>query len=341
MNVKKLVYLCISIALLIVSLVFSVDGPSVNAEFAPNKGEAITETTQLSDIIANLPSSQDYYYLENATNENFKSVTMVEEGKAEYNTGFTLNRTLTIYFTEKGAYYQTRGVQSQRTETENGTFNVDLIFDAEIYITNEKVFIKYNRYESKAPAGVEIDEMQVKMFDTIKKNYGKWIDLSYSGPKIDPENPEGLENMTEEEIYKNMLIQETSLQLINAFISINDSNVAQLQGLGAFIATNIDKFLKSENSYTLDSQYNDLLSAYLGGFKGQFNVNLNNPNTPRMHFNGNLSTTNTTLASIEFTTTFKNVGNTSVNVPEEIDYDINDFLGEYFDELFNQMKGEN
>ena len=338
MNVKKLVYLCISVALLVVSLVFSVDGSSVSAEFEANKSETLAEVTDLSDLVSNLPSSKVYYSSEEAASENFKSVTMVEESELnDENSGYQLNRILTIYFTEKGAYYQSKGVQKQRTNSENGVFTITTLFDVEIWIAQGQVFIKYNKYEVDTPKGVEIDEMQVLMFDTVKQNYGKWIDLTYQGTEIDSENPEQYENMTEEEqieLGKQMLIKQTSIALIEQFININDKNVESLQKLVTIVSTNLDKFEKVENSYTLMEEHRDILSAYMGsGMTGQFNVNLNAPTTPRMSFNSN---------DLKYIVTFKNIGNTNVNVPENIKYGIDDFLGEYFDQLIaREMEGEN
>ena len=344
MNVKKVVNLCISIALLIVSLVFTVDGASVTAEFEAGKGEVITETTQLSDLIANLPSSGEYYTVDDATNENFKSVTMVEEGELEYpQAGYKLKRTLTIYFTEEGAYYQSKGIQTTRETTKDGTFETVLDFDAEIYITQGKVFIKYNKYETTVAAGVEIEEDEALMLSIIKRNYGKWIDLTYSGPAIDEENPDSYANMSEEEALKAMLIQETSALIIETFISINDSNVQQLQGLASFVGANSDKFEKAANteSYTLSDDYRDLLKAHMGGFTGRFNVNLTMPTSPRMHFDGSMMVGGETFATLKYTTVFKNIGSTKVNAPSSIKYNISNFLGAYFDKLINDQKGGN
>lgn len=338
MNVKKLVYLCISVALLVVSLVFSVDGSSVSAEFEANKSETLTEVTDLSDLVSNLPSSAAYYTSEEAVTENFKSVTMVEEAElGSDDAAYQLSRTLTIYFTEKGAYYQSKGVQRQRISTENGVFTVTTVFDVEIWIAKEQVFIKYNKYEVNSPKGVEIDEMQVLMFDTVKKNYGKWINLSYKGPEIDYENPEQYENMTEEEqieIGKQMIIQQVSLALIEQFIAINDQNVTSLQALVRIVSENLDKFEKVGNSYTLMEEHRSIVAAYMGGSAtGQFNVNLDSPTTPRMSFYS---------SELKYTVTFKNIGNTSVNVPESIKYGITDFLGEYIERIIaNEMGGEN
>lgn len=351
MNVKKLVYLCISIATLIVSLVFSVDGASVTAKFDANKAEIVTETTQLSDIIDCLPSSSYYYGSEEGVSENFKSVTMVEESKLEITNqvgmlpaGYRLNRTLSIYFTEEGAYYQSQGVQTERKQTIDGCFDIQLLFDIEIYISNKKVFVKYNRYETTAQAGYVFEEMQQMMFDTIKKNYGKWIDLSCEVVEMDEENPDAYENMTEEqqeEFAVQYITSMVSLEMISQLITTNDQNIESLKGLGTFIGTNPDAFTVNNNSFDLLEDYSDAFANYMGGFKGRFNINLQTPATPRMYFQGSLTMNNKVYANMTYKTTFKNIGNTYVNAPESIKFNISDFMGEYIQKLLTNMQEEN
>ncbi len=298
MNVRKLVYLCVSLVLLVVSFVLCVDGEkTVTAQYDLEKAESITDISQLSDIVNALPSSNAYYGStagdgeeedgQDIISDNFKSLTYVEEGsisQRQYGTITELDRKMTIYFTEEGAYYQAIGVQTKAKE-----FNVEfensnlydlyenrsiLTFDFELYVTSGKVFMKYNKWDTTTEvwlmkancstlndsfdwvgkldpdlteeANKEVNKVEEALQETIDANLGKWIDLSVT-EELPEVSEEDAANMSKDELMDYMkvwLAAEASNLLISTYLTMNDSNVSTLLYLMQYVTTNLPLFTK-------------------------------------------------------------------------------------------------
>ncbi len=251
-----------------------------------------------------------------AKNENYTSATFYNKsrGASSYSSTYegmsisyrmTFMRELTIYLTQTAAYYKSVGTimskssYSSAQESESSSNVMD--FDVEFYITSEKSYIKFNKFD--ITTSDTDDEVNFVTTDMLNK----WFDSA-----------EGAEYLLE----------------------MNQENYEILSSINNYFERNkFSNFKQSNNVYTIkDDLVNDFCSFVLGGTlpdnaKGSVKINLSNNTKPTVtliasYSNNDGSGSASSNLYTEDNIVFSNINNTIAQFNANKIYDLNDFIDE-------------
>ncbi len=236
-----------------------------------------------------------------AEEREIKSLTYVENGEMSLSSGtqkVTINKTMTVYFTEEASYYISKGIVVRVNED---TKTVSY-FDMHVYVKKDTTFIKFNDYSSttkeEGDKGEE-DEADYRVINPSKK--GIWI--------------------------------ECSNDISGIFSLINQANIDGFSTLKQYLKEAAEEeeesqLSKEDDIYTLEKKSE--------GYKMSLLYDLSKKETPYMQIatNSKENIGNSTVStSVYSQVEFHNIGNTVIKGDIKAEYVCEDF--EEFNELFN------
>ena len=272
MRVKKIIFLSVSLVILIVSLVLSIN--NFNIKITTSYGsEKINSTTKAEKIMKSLNNmmKKDSNNSDSYEEIDFKNMTISEYSQysifvnneyreyasrdekeyfvSRYNKA-KVKRNMNIYFTETATYYDidlilTSTYESAEISNEIRTVNNTIAFcdiSMDIYIQSDATYLRFNKliiceyYKNKdGKNGDVIDLIDDKGVDIA----GKWIDISNS-------------------MYLSDMIEWTQDFNLSFFDNIQES-IAEYNRGG-------DSFIRQGNVYKMnDEKYRDLLNSISSG----------------------------------------------------------------------------
>ena len=297
-------------------------------------------------------------------------------GNSVITTETDLYHVLEVCFTNTSVYYSCVGESTVTTTYETGA-NSDSAtlfdkaertttsFDVDIYYSKDLIMLRYNSYSLKTeektsvagnwktPEGNDSETaMMNAMFDAVEECFGKWMTVK----EMTEEDMSNLANLTEEEMMIEMLVYETcslfSSAWTDSIVQSTEGNVDYLTRLSTFINTSLSTaFDKIGSDYALKSEAKGpYISAITGvtltpdaledaravssfGLDSDVIVITQNVDLDYMGKEFALAAE----------TTFKNIGNTVVNLKGESVPAVYDVLGaslrKVFTDLMNQEGG--
>lgn len=313
--IKKIIALSVSFVLMLASVLYGVidfDNSPVSFGAGDGVAKVIETPAELQELLSNIPSLNDYLENEKITdvNPDFKSFTMIEDGKAEtrktsypYRGGeyfYVLDKdvqehSLEICFGIDSVYYHCIGSQSQQETTfesndnqnhgdfVEGTRNVTS-YDVEIYYSKDVVLVKYNDYSIKSEKQTSAtperfeeiesdDPMQTAVLSAISESFGQWMRVEDRADISDDD----MSSITDPNQMFDAMIYYYCDMFSEAWIAnitqSTEGNVQYLVNLSDFITDNLDScFRNSENNYTLkdDEEVDAKYFAALGLNSSQF-----------------------------------------------------------------------
>ncbi|MCM1195711.1 MAG: hypothetical protein NC310_01410, partial [Roseburia sp.] len=240
---------------------------SMKVTVFPEKSKEIETISEIPDIIVPVSTEE---YLNGLTSPNFTPYTMKDNASMGYSQqgynsvqSFSIKRYLEVKFEQDKALYHSIGTQATRTvsveKTKNVLTEVLYTFDFELYISKNKMLVKYNQWDcdrihhDTEYKETEEDRVAKKVVDAIHKNYGKWIEL----PEIMTEEEiiakAALANDMERELYILTFTNEFARVYKELMYRINDLNYEGNSFIFNHIDAHFSDFKKSESNDGFDS----------------------------------------------------------------------------------------
>lgn len=263
-TIAKIVAIAISFVFAFVAIFFAIR--PINDYAGKGRGEnvVINKPSQLAALFEGLPTASYYLGLSETDNQNsakeatsranFTTATVeqtsrtVSELRSEVASMIDKNenyltRYLTAYYAEDGVYFNLRAnvtnyLYSGLTSKSYSEQSKSTLADIDAYIGIKGVFVRYNTYDlfvekKTVLSGEEVEEkessdkqLKEAVYNLIRSNYGKWINLKY------------IENVNENAGDEELLISEScatiSKILIEELVELKDSQIQNLLSIGSF-----------------------------------------------------------------------------------------------------------